>query len=80
MGERYIAHRDPGDESDFLDREADRMAQIEYRNMLDTDPILHEQIAVSQRVVAEADTLPESLVAYHRKLLEYWGLSGTDQT
>lgn len=67
MSEKY-RHIDP-----------DKIASNHNQELYDfIDPIFAEQIHVSLRVLSEASTLPQRLVEYHRRLLEYWGVYDTD--
>lgn len=67
----FYTDRDLGDENDY-DPHKPEPLQGHLEDGVDT--LLADQINVSMRVVAEADTLPPEMVAYHMHLLEYWGV------
>lgn len=50
------------------------MGNPEYSAYEEEDEVYGEQLALSARVVTE-NTLPPDIVAYHRQILEYWGIT-----
>jgi hypothetical protein len=61
----YITDRDLGDENDA--------PELDIRAI---EKAVEEQLQMSFRVLAEADTLPDHLVDYHRRILICWGMLG----